>query len=52
MSKLVALAGLVALTAIEFAACSGNGQVQAPEITVGVTTVARKSLGRQITLSS
>jgi RND family efflux transporter MFP subunit len=50
------LAGLAVLMAIESIACSGSGdrQVQAsgPAITVGVTKVAKKSLGRQITLSS
>ncbi len=55
-SKLIALPSLVALVAIVFVACSGsgNGGVQAngPAITVGVTKVVRKSLGRQITLSS
>ncbi len=55
-SKLIVLASLVALVAVAFVACSGsgNGGVQAngTTITVGVTKVARKSLGRQITLSS
>jgi len=51
-SKLILLASLVALVA-EFVACSGSGsRVQASTITVGVTKVVRKSLGRQITLSS
>ncbi|MGA2202927.1 MAG: efflux RND transporter periplasmic adaptor subunit [Terriglobales bacterium] len=46
------LASLVALV-VEFVACSGSGsRVQASTITVGVTKVVRKSLGRQITLSS
>ncbi len=47
---------MAASAAIGFVACSesGSGHVQAsaPAITVGVTKVARKSLGRQITLSS
>ncbi len=47
---------MVASVATGFVACSesGNGHVQAsvPAITVGVTKVVRKSLGRQITLSS
>jgi len=51
-SKLILLASLVALV-VEFVACSGSGsRVQASTITVGVTKVVRKSLGRQITLSS
>jgi RND family efflux transporter MFP subunit len=52
LPKLILLASLVVLTAVEFIACSGRGQVQAPLPTVGVTPVVRKSLGRQITLSS
>ena len=56
LSKLIVLSGLLALVAFVFVACSGsgNGGVQAngPAITVGVTKVVRKSLGRQITLSS
>ncbi len=56
LSKLIVLPGLLALVAFVFVACSGsgNGGVQAngPAITVGVTKVVRKSLGRQITLSS
>ncbi len=55
-STLIWLASLVALVAVEFPACSGsrNGRAQAngPTITVGVTKVVRKSLGRDITLSS
>ena len=51
-SKLILLASLVALV-VEFVACSGSGShVQASAVTVGVTKVVRKSLGRQITLSS
>jgi RND family efflux transporter MFP subunit len=54
-SKLILLASLGALVA-EFVACSGSGngrvQASAPSVTVGVTRVVRKSLGRQITLSS
>ena len=51
-SKLILLAGLVSLV-VEFVACSGSGShVQASAVTVGVTNVVRKSLGRQITLSS
>jgi RND family efflux transporter MFP subunit len=51
-SKLILLASLVCLV-VEFVACSGGGShVQAAAITVGVTKVVRKSLGRQITLSS
>ena len=51
-----ALAALVATMAITLASCSGkdSGPVQAgaPEPTVGVTRVVRKSLSRQVTLSS
>jgi multidrug efflux pump subunit AcrA (membrane-fusion protein) len=50
-SKLILLASLVSLV-VEFIACSGGSHVQASAITVGVTKVVRKSLGRQITLSS
>lgn len=45
---------MAALT-VEFVACSNSGkgvQGSAETITVGVTKVVRKSLGRQITLSS
>ncbi|MFY9907568.1 MAG: efflux RND transporter periplasmic adaptor subunit [Terriglobales bacterium] len=55
VSKQVLLASVAALV-VEFVACSGSGndraQVNAPSVTVGVTKVVRKSLGRQITLSS
>jgi RND family efflux transporter MFP subunit len=55
-SQLIALTGLVALLAIEFVACSGSedrrGRASASTITVGVTKVVRKSLGREISLSS
>jgi RND family efflux transporter MFP subunit len=53
-SKLILLASLVALV-VEFAACSGGdggNRANAATVTVGVTKVVRKSLGRQITLSS
>ena len=46
---------MVAALAVSLASCSGDRtQVQAsgPTITVGVTKVVKKSLGRQITLSS
>lgn len=50
------LTAIVVAMAIAVPSCSrnGNGRVQAsgPMITVGVTTVVNKSLGRQITLSS
>ena len=50
------LTTVVAIMAIAASSCSvgRNGQVQAggPTITVGVTKVVNKSLGRQITLSS
>ncbi len=55
-SKLILLASLVALVAVEFVGCSGSGNDRvhagASTITVGVTKVVRKSLGREITLSS
>jgi len=50
------LAALIIALAISLSSCSGDrsGQVQAggPTITVGVTKVVKKSLGRHITLSS
>jgi len=55
-SKQIVLASLVALVAVEFVACSGSEdrrvRASAPTITVGVTKVVRKSLGREISLSS
>jgi RND family efflux transporter MFP subunit len=45
----------VAALAIAMSACSGSGgsaQAGGPTVTVGVTPVLKKSLGRQITLSS
>jgi len=51
-----ALLPIVVAMAIAASSCSGNGngrvQASGPMITVGVTTVVNKSLGRQITLSS
>lgn len=51
-----ALPGVVIVAVVSLSSCSGGGdkQVQAngPANTVGVTRVVRKSLGRQITLSS
>ena len=50
-----ALTAVVVAVAVSLASCSGErSQVQAggPTITVGVTKVTKKSLGRQITLSS
>ncbi len=53
---LIMLTSLGALVALAFVACSGGGDGRAhangSAITVGVTKVVRKSLGRQITLSS
>src|ERR1700676_1013866 len=50
------LAALIITLVLSLSSCSGDrsGQVQAggPAITVGVTTVVKKSLGRKITLSS
>ncbi len=45
----------MAALAVEFVACSGgdkSAQAGSPAVTVGVTKVVRKSLGRQLTLSS
>jgi RND family efflux transporter MFP subunit len=53
-AKWIWLAGMAAL-AVEFVACSGgdkSAQPGGPAVTVGVTKVVRKSLGRQLTLSS
>lgn len=54
--KLILLPSIVALVAAEFVACSGSGnrpvQASASTVTVGVAKVVRKSLGRQISLSS
>ena len=51
---LCALTSMVVAMALVSSSCSGSGRVQAggPTITVGVTKVVNKSLGRQITLSS
>ncbi|MGB8750268.1 MAG: efflux RND transporter periplasmic adaptor subunit, partial [Candidatus Sulfotelmatobacter sp.] len=48
------LVAIFAVVAIVFSSCSGsqNAQANGPAITVGVTRVVKKSLGRQITLSS
>jgi len=50
------LVGLAVIMAIELVACSGGGdkpvQASGPTVIVGVTKVVKKSLGRQITLSS
>src|SRR5579863_6675795 len=52
----VAIAGSLAALAILLSSCSGDGnirvQASGPAITVGVTKVVKKSLGREITLSS
>src|SRR6202050_3481578 len=50
-----ALAAIVAAMAIGSSSCSGNGEpveASGPTVTVGVTKVVKKSLGRQLTLSS
>jgi RND family efflux transporter MFP subunit len=56
LSKVTLLSSLATLITMEFVACSGGGSTRVPAdaatITVGVTKVARKSLGREITLSS
>jgi len=51
---LCALTSMVVAMGLVSSSCSGSGRVQAggPTITVGVTKVVNKSLGRQITLSS
>src|SRR5271169_116446 len=51
---LYALTSMVVAMGLVSSSCSGSGRVQAggPTITVGVTKVVNKSLGRQITLSS
>jgi RND family efflux transporter MFP subunit len=49
------LAALALLMTIDLSACSGGDkrvEANGPTVTVGVTNVVRKSLGRQITLSS
>ena len=50
------LMGVAVLIAVELVACSGSGdkpvQASGATVTVGVTQVVKKSLGRQITLSS
>src|ERR1700728_2501606 len=49
------LAALALLMTIELSACSGGDkrvEANGPAVTVGVTNMVRKSLGRQITLSS
>jgi RND family efflux transporter MFP subunit len=50
------LVGLAVIMAIELVACSGGGdkpvQASGSTVIVGVTKVVKKSLGRQITLSS
>jgi RND family efflux transporter MFP subunit len=51
-----AVAPILAAIAFALSSCSGNGnervQASAAKVTVGVTKVAKKSLGREITLSS
>jgi RND family efflux transporter MFP subunit len=49
------LAALALLMTVELSGCSGGDkrvEANGPAVTVGVTSVVRKSLGRQITLSS
>lgn len=52
----VVLAALAVIMAVELVACSGGGdrsvQASGATVTVGVARVEKKSLGRQITLSS
>jgi RND family efflux transporter MFP subunit len=48
-----ALAAALAVAELVVSSCSGNGNTrEGPTITVGVTNVVKKSLGRDITLSS
>ncbi|HEY6338136.1 MAG TPA: efflux RND transporter periplasmic adaptor subunit [Candidatus Sulfotelmatobacter sp.] len=50
-----ALAAVLAAMAVVSSSCAGNGsgvQASGPTVTVGVTKVEKKSLGREITLSS
>src|ERR1700729_1750799 len=54
-SRLGALAALAAAIAMGLSSCSGKGEpveASGPAVTVGVTKVVKKSLGRQLTLSS
>src|SRR5579863_7861620 len=55
-SIFMALAALVVTSALSLSSCSGGGdrgvQASGPTMTVGVTKVVKKSLGRNITLSS
>ena len=53
--RLGALAALAAAIAMGLSSCSGKGEpveASGPAVTVGVTKVVKKSLGRQLTLSS
>src|SRR5262252_5498565 len=53
-AHIVFIGSLIALSII-LSSCSGDGrsvQASGPTLTVGVTKVAKKSLGRQITLAS
>jgi RND family efflux transporter MFP subunit len=54
--RFLGLTAVPAVMAVALSSCSGSGneQVQAnsPSVTVGVTKVVKKSLGRQLTLSS
>jgi RND family efflux transporter MFP subunit len=54
--KLCTLAACAIFLAVDLSSCSGSGEkdvhASEPAVTVGVTSVARKSLGREITLSS
>src|ERR1700740_3581697 len=54
--KLCALAACAIFVAVDLSSCSGGGEkgvhASEPAVTVGVTRVVKKSLGREITLSS
>jgi RND family efflux transporter MFP subunit len=55
-AAMMLLAGFAMFTAVISTSCSGDGndkvQAKGPTLTVGVTKVVKKSLGRDITLSS
>ena len=54
--RLSSVLAAIVVAMATFSSCSGNGsrrvQANGPTVTVGVTKVVKKSLGRQITLSS
>src|SRR5579862_2841543 len=54
--SVLAVLGLAIVLSLSSSSCSGGGsdhvQASGPTVTVGITKVVKKSLGRQITLSS